>query len=65
MKKIILTLGILLGTISTYAMNTNLKLSTEDKNETDIVSEEDTSCTRINRIFNEHGDVVAIIEEPC
>ncbi|WP_281988386.1 hypothetical protein [Aquimarina aggregata] len=65
MKKIVLTLGILLSAYSTYAVNANTEMNLLEENGTEIVLEEDFYCTRIVRTYNEHGDVIGILVEDC
>ena len=55
MKKIVLTLGIFLSAYMTYAVGNNNQINIE----------EDDNCVRVNRIYNEQGDVMWVSYEPC
>ncbi|KZS41404.1 hypothetical protein AWE51_22130 [Aquimarina aggregata] len=66
MKKIVLTLGILLGTISTYAISTDLNINTKMKNSAEVTSTEDLEfCTRITHIYNHDGEIVDVVIQSC
>lgn len=57
MKKIILTLGIILSAYSTYALNTNTGTK---------VAFEYTECTKTVYVYNERGQLMTIIyDQPC
>lgn len=60
MKKIILTLTIAFVSYNTYAISLDQK-SINSK----TMEEEASDCMRINRIYDEKGNVIQEYTEPC
>ena len=55
MKKIVLTLGIFLSAYAMYAAG----------NSNQVYVDEDDNCVRINRFYDNHGNVIHVSYEPC